>query len=279
MVIEVSHESPTSILSQAQQYNDYGYALVHLFETHPDYYNHYKRMRSTTDTPVLLDNSIFELGKAFDRNKYVTWIESLEPNYYIVPDVLESCDETIQTWKDWMTYQTDCTSSLGNGALKIGVVQGKDWNDLVKCYRFISEHADYVAISFDYKYYEHTGMESITSAGRVLQRWCSGRQRFIRQLIDEGIWRWDKPHHLLGCSLAKEFSFYVDNNIHNIKSVDTSNPIVAGIKGSRYNDSLGLDHKPVQMLADLIDHEVTDSQMENIIYNTKMFKKIIKRHT
>lgn len=277
MFIEVSHESPISVLKGSNLYNDYGYALVHLFETHPEYYNHYRKMRVTTDTPVLLDNSIFELGKAFDRNKYVTWIESLEPNYYIVPDVLENCDETIQTWKDWMTYQTDQTSSLGNGALKIGVVQGKTWNDLVKCYRYISEHADYVAISFDYKYYEHTGVVSTTSAGRVLQLRCSGRQRFIHQLIDEGIWRWDKPHHMLGCSMAKEFKYYVDNNIHNIKSVDTSNPVVAAIKGLRYNETFGLDSKPTTLLADLIDHQFNDDQLELLRYNTSMFKKIIGR--
>lgn len=277
MIIEVSHESPISILNESLEYNDYAYALVHLFETHEIYYKFYKHLTQSTDVPVLLDNSIFELGKSFDPKQYVKWIDKLNPNYYIVPDVLESCDETIDKWNNWMTRWTDRTSALGSGALKIGVVQGKDWNDLVKCYRFMSEHADYVAISFDYKYYEHTGIVTTTSAGGVLQRWCSGRQRFIRQLIDEGIWRWDKPHHLLGCSLAREFTYYVDNNIYNIKSLDTSNPVVASIKGFRYNDTFGLDHKPSTLLADLIEHQFTDDQLEDLKYNTKMFKKIIKR--
>ncbi len=276
MKIEVSHESPISMLG-SDSYNDYGYALVHLFETHPTYFNHYRRLRKQTDTPVLLDNSIFELGTSFEPKEYVKWIEALEPNYYIVPDVLENCEETIDEWGKWMTYYTDNTNYLGGGALKIGVVQGANWNDLVKCYRFMSEQADYIAISFDYSYYEHTGEVATTAAGNKLQLWCSGRQRFIHQLIDEGVWRWDKPHHLLGCSLAREFSYYVDNNIYNIKSVDTSNPIVAGIKGLRYNDTFGLDCKPSTLLADLIDHEPTDDQIEDIMYNTTMFKKIINR--
>jgi hypothetical protein len=278
MKIEVSHESPISILDISKEYNDYGYALVHLFETHLDYYLFYKKLRTETDTPVLLDNSIFELGKSFEPKEYVKWIEKLTPNYYIVPDVLESCSGTIEAWKNWMMYNTDGTSALGNGALKIGVVQGKNWNDLTSCYKFISDYADYVAISFDYSYYEYTGEITTTAAGNKLQLWCSGRQRFIRQLIDEGIWRWDKPHHLLGCSLAKEFSYYVDNNIHNIKSVDTSNPVMAGIKGFKYNDTFGLDHKPSTMLADLIEHEVTGKELERIEYNTKMFKKILRRN-
>ena len=271
MKIEVSHESPISILDHATTYNDYGYALVHLFETHPEYYKFYKRLRKETDTPVLLDNSIFELGKSFEPKKYIKWIEALEPNYYIVPDVLESCNGTIKAWNEWMMYHTDNTSALGNGALKIGVVQGVNWNELVKCYRFMSEQADYVAISFDYSYYESTGEITTSSAGRKLQLWCSGRQRFIRQLIDEGIWRWDKPHHLLGCSLAREFNYYLDNNVYNIRSVDTSNPVVAGIKNYKYNDTFGLDHKPSTMLADLIEHQVTPVERDMIDYNTRKF--------
>lgn len=276
MFIEVSHESPVSMLEQSLDYNDYAYALVHLFETHPRYYNFYKNLTDCSDVPVLLDNSIFELKKAFEPKAYAKWVDKLKPNYYIVPDVLEDCDGTIESWNSWMTHQTDRTSSLGDGALKIGVVQGEDWNDLVKCYRHMSEHADYVAISFDYKYYIHTGTQTTTHAWK-LQRWCTGRQRFIRQLIDEGVWRWDKPHHLLGCSLAKEFRWYVDNNVYNIKSCDTSNPVVAAIKGHRYNEEFGLDHKPSTLLADLIDHEMTDDQIEDLYYNTKMFKKILRR--
>jgi hypothetical protein len=272
MKINVSHESPISILEESMEYNDYGYALVHLFETHPQYYRWFKDMRTQTNTPVLLDNSIFELKKAFDADKYYEWVEKLQPNYYIVPDVLESGVDTIQKWKDWVVNYNDNTD-----ALRIGVVQGRDWNELVKCYNFMKDRADYIAISFDYSYYLHTGVVEDDWADTTLMKFCTGRKRFIHQLIDEGIWCWDKPHHLLGCSLAKEFRYYVDNNIHNIHSVDTSNPIVAGIKGKKYNDVFGLPNKPKTLLADLIDHQVTAQEMECIKYNTDMFKKILNR--
>ena len=273
MKIEVSHESPISILQESLSYNDYGYALVHLFETHPEYYNFFKRLVDTTDTPVLLDNSIFELGKSFDPKKYVKWIDKLQPNWYIVPDVLESASDTMQQWKDWELKFGDNTD-----ALRIGVVQGRDWNELVKCYNFMKDRADYIAISFDYNYYQATGLIEDDWADIKLTKFCSGRKRFIRQLIDEGYWCWEKPHHLLGCSLAREFKYYVNNNIYNIKSVDTSNPVVAGIKGLRYNDDMGLYKKPKTLLADLIEHKVDDTQLEAIYYNTNMFKKIINRH-
>lgn len=272
MLIEVSHESPVSILNESLEYNDYAYALVHLFETNTKYYNFYKNLTDTNKCPVLLDNSIFELGKSFDGDKYAQWIDKLNPDYYIVPDVLEDAAGTIDKWKKW-TREHDVDSN----ALRIGVVQGKSWNELVRCYNYIKDNADIIAISFDYSYYLATGLVDNDVADPTLQKWCSGRKRFIRHLIDEGYWCWDKPHHLLGCSLAKEFRYYVDNNIYNIKSVDTSNPIVAAIHDSRYIDDQGLQYKPKTMLADLIDHEFTDKQFEILQHNTTMFKKILRR--
>ena len=64
----VSHESPISMLEKSRDYNDYDYALVHLFESHPKYYDFFKESL-LMDRDVLLDNSIFELGEAFDNAK------------------------------------------------------------------------------------------------------------------------------------------------------------------------------------------------------------------
>jgi hypothetical protein len=265
MRIEVSHESPISILPKSLEYNDYCYALVHLFETHDSYFNFFKEAK-LLDKEVYLDNSIFELGESFAPDKYAEWIEKLMPNLYIVPDVLEDANGTIEGWLDW-----ERDHSFPH-IRQMGVVQGRTWTDLVECYKFISQAADMIAISFDYSYYQGTGYGM-----NELERNVSGRQRLIKQLIDEGVWNWNKPHHLLGCSLAREFRWYVDNNVYNIKSVDTSNPIVASMHNLKYNDEYALTSKPKALLADMIDHEITDSEMELVEYNTKMFKKILRR--
>ena len=137
----------------------------------------------------------------------------------------------------------------------------------------MSKKADYIAISFDYSYYKYTGI-----GADKLRLWCSGRQRFIQDLIDKGHWNWSKPHHLLGCSLAKEFKYYVDRRITNIRSCDTSNPIVAALKGLRYNGDLGLQEKPSTMLCDLINANVDEDTLELAQYNTTMFKHILGRY-
>ncbi len=269
MRIETSHESPISILDKSLHYNDYCYALVHLFETHDQYYDFFVNAK-LINKEVYLDNSIFELGKSFDPDKYVEWIEKLQPNVYIVPDALEDTTATVNSWIEW---ETKHNTGAAVTCSRMGVVQGKTWTELVECYKFMSQAADMIAISFDYSYYHGTGY-----GHDKLQRFCSGRKRLIKQLIDEGIWNWDKPHHLLGCSLAREFRWYVDNNIHNIKSVDTSNPVVAAMHNLKYDDERGLKDKPSTLLADMIDHQITDDEQELVDYNTSMFKKILRRY-
>lgn len=62
-----------------------------------------------------------------------------------------------------------------------------------------------------------------------------------------------------------------------IRSVDTSNPVVAALHNLRYNGDLGLKIKPSTKLADLIDSDVTDEQMDLVDYNTRAFKEILGR--
>jgi hypothetical protein len=270
--MKVSHESPISILDLSKTYNDFDYALVHLFEIHPVYKQFFKTAKEIHNREVLLDNSIFELGKAFDSEKYLKEIKWLQPNMFIVPDVLENSQETVGSYLEWIQSGKINDTKQTFPTRAIGAIQGKTWQELITCYRFMSEYSDMIAISFDFSYYQITGEGHTT-----LDRYCSGRQRFISQLIEKGIWNWDKPHHLLGCSLAKEFRYYVDNNIHNIVSCDTSNPVVAAIHKFKYDADYGLPIKPTTKLADLIEHNFTSDQLDILKYNTTMFKKIIRR--
>jgi len=266
MKIKVSHESPLSMLDASLKYNDYCYALVHLFESHPEYFNFFQKARELYNKEVYLDNSIFELGETFDPGEYSKWIDKLQPNLYIVPDVLEDTSGTVNAYIDFVKKYPDLPGK------KMGVVQGQSYADLVACYKFMSEHADMIAISFDYSYYVLAGL-----GNNKLERYANGRQRFIQNLIDENIWDWNKPVHLLGCALAREFKYYHERNIFNIKSCDTSNPIMSGIFKLPYNDEWGLDEKPTQKLADLIETTLDEDQLDITLYNLNMFKKILGR--
>jgi hypothetical protein len=274
MTIKVSHESPIALLPESTEYNDYQYCLVHLMEEQEEYKEWFLE-KFQTKVPygeILLDNSIFELKEAFNSEKYAVWCERIKPNYYIVPDVLEDSWATMTKMEEWdKQYGNDLPG------LKIGAVQGKTWTEIVECYRFMTAYADYIAISFDLSMYQVTGASGKIDINPKLKRQMTGRQHLVKRLIDEGWWDWEKPHHLLGASLAREFKWYVDNNIYNIRSLDTSNPVVAGLLGHTYNGDFGLSIKPSTLLADLINAQPDEDAVERIQYNTSQFKRIIKR--
>jgi hypothetical protein len=234
-----------------------------LCDKYPEYYSHFKRCVQN-NIEVLLDNSIFELGVAFDLNRYAEIIKELRPTHYIVPDSLEDTKHTIELYKQFTSTYPDLPG------FKIGVVQGKTYQEIVECYEFMAFNCDYIAISFDYSYYQYTGRGSTK-----LEKMCTGRQRLISDLITHGIWRANKPHHLLGCSLPKEFSIY-KNVTQSIRSVDTSNPIMCGINNMRYAPGLGVNQKPKGLLADNLEIVLTDEQKKLIDFNIMKFREIVR---
>lgn len=256
----ISHEVPIAYLGTSIEFNDYDYCLVHLCDEHPDYLHFYKRSIEM-GREVLLDNSIFELGTAYDAKKFAARIEEIKPTYYVVPDVLENAIGTMASWGNFECEYKDLPG------LKIGVVQGKSVQEIIDCYRFMAFRADYLAISFDYSLYEKLG-----DGSTKLQRQATGRPRLVRILNELGVWDERKPHHLLGCSLASEFKEYRD--IKGIRSVDTSNPIVAAIDGDRYLKDIGLRTKSRTKLADLIEISYDNDTRNLMVSNAAEFRKI-----
>jgi hypothetical protein len=262
----VSHETPISFLAQSRSYNDYDYALVHLFETHPEYYNFFKSSL-LQGREVLLDNSIFELKESFNPEKYAEYVRELKPTYFIVPDVLEDATATMESYTSFRSKYMDLPG------MWIGAIQGKAYDEIAECYAYMSAFADYIAISFDFSWYQQIGKsQSFDPQLQKLERMCDGRQKLIRMLIADGLWNHNKPHHLLGNSLPQEMLHYRD--LPSIRSVDTSNPVIAGIHNIRYIKNYGMRLKPSVMLADLIDHEVTGEEADDILYNVAEYKKL-----
>ena len=258
----VSHESPIDMLDKSRDYNDYDYALVHLFETHPKYYEFFKESL-LMDRDVLLDNSIFELGEAYDNESFAKWVDELKPTEYIVPDALEDMEKTVNQMEEWNKNYRNLPGK------KIGVVQGKTPDELNQCYVYMNEYADVdkIAISFDYSLYEKV----IPHTNKYMS-WMLGRAAVLANMVSAGIINTNKSHHLLGCGLPQEFALYRDYKW--IESIDTSNPIVHGIKGIKYEYG-GLQNKESIKLVDLLDVDITTEQLYDINHNISYFRKYV----
>ena len=97
-----------------------------------------------------------------------------------------------------------------------------------------------------------------------------GRVRFVQGLLKLSQLK-DIKYHLLGCSIPQEFGWY--DNHPQIESIDTSNPIMAALEGTLYDEN-GLTSKPKANMNDHFDIKFEDIQYENILHNTTLFREI-----
>lgn len=262
--MKIAHEAPLSIFNKVQEVTDYDYALVHLFEENEKYFNYFKRALEK-GREVILDNSVFELGTAFNESKFINWIIALKPTYYIIPDVLENAEATVANVKNWVV---DVQPHFG----KIGVVQGKSIEEVIWCYQEIEPLVDKVAISFDYSFFVDEDLNG--KLPTKFHHYMYGRDALLNYMLNIAqCINTEKPHHLLGCGLPQEFESYRDYKW--LDSLDTSNPVVAGLKGIRYNGVKGLEDKPSEKLYTLINSDPTDEQLNKILYNIECFRTIV----
>lgn len=259
--MQIAHECPLILMTDSRGWTDYDYALAHLFRTNKQYYQHFVDSLQL-NRHVILDNGIFETGEAMPMDEYSYWITQLQPTEYVIPDVLRDSKQTIENCERWMStyaHQFSC--------ITIGVVQGRNYDDIIWCYNKLAKLVDKVA--FNYSFYERFI--------KIDNEYMSSRQQLLYMLDQDNILI-DMPHHLLGCPAPQELQAYYGSSKLNqvIKSIDTSNPIVAGLNNIRYNMT-GLNTKLQGKLVDYMDlPEITSEQYDTIRYNVSQFRKWCK---
>jgi hypothetical protein len=103
-MIKVSHELPINMLDRSFEINDYEYCLPHLLDQNEAYRKHFEDAKES-GSYIIMDNSLHELGKAYDTDRLLHWIDVLEPNEFIVPDVWQDQTATLVNAKHWMSVR------------------------------------------------------------------------------------------------------------------------------------------------------------------------------
>lgn len=257
-MIKRYHEAPISVFNAVQSVTDGDYALVHLFEDNPMYYKMFKEAVAQ-GRDVILDNSLFELGKAFDGDRYADWINDLKPTWYIVPDAWKDWKTTVEMFHEFVDNYPDLPGK------RIGVAQGNTWQEVAACYKEIEPLCDMVAFSLDFssEYYKQYKI----NAPYCVAMSC-GRHMVISNLEAADVINKDKPHHLLGCGVPQEVRWY-PGQWKWLRSIDTCNPVVVGMHGVGYNAE-GIFFKPQEKMCNLINEPITEVQYNAIMYNIRM---------
>ena len=101
---KISHEVPRCLLTASPEFNDYDYCLPHLLDIDEEYKQYFIDARDK-GRYVIMDNSLHELGKAYNSQRLLHWIGELEPNEFIVPDVWMQCGQTAAQAKYWKQFK------------------------------------------------------------------------------------------------------------------------------------------------------------------------------
>ena len=258
--MKVSHEVPRCLLTAQYEFNDYLYCLPHLLDEDEDYRNFFLEAKEKGDY-IIMDNSLHELGEAYNHKRLHHWIKELEPNEFIVPDVWMDRTRTCVQAKYWLQFKYPEKTTI------VAVVQGETEKEAMMCYHALV-NLGYKKIAFSYgaSWYNDLAPHPNKDLGKAL-----GRIRFISELYNDGhISDFDKIH-LLGCSVPQEFGWY--KGFKFIESIDTSNPIMAAIDNIAY-DNAGLFKKPKANMNDNYDVKFEDLDYGLILHNTILFRRI-----
>lgn len=248
-MIKVSHETPLCLLEDSRLFNDYDYCLPHLLDQEQGYQDYF--LTSVAQGRyIIMDNSLHELGVAYDEDRLLYWISVLRPNEFIVPDVWQDRTQSVVNARKWAQIK------LPLGVEKVAVVQATTIHEAATCYQTYKD-LGYKKIAFSYgaSYYNDVVPHANKDLGKAL-----GRMSVISALYKTRVIEDNDRVHLLGCQVPQEFGWY--RGFQFIESIDTSNPVMAALEGIRYSNA-GLIEKPKAnmndyffMLSDQVDYNL-----------------------
>jgi hypothetical protein len=263
--VKLSHEVPFCLLEKSREFNDFDYLLPHLMDENEEYRNFFYKSKEM-GRYIVMDNSLHELGEAYNTERLMHWINEIKPNEFIVPDVWEDYAASVRNAKLWAQIE------LPEGVLKVAVVQAKSLHEATLCTQAYKDFGyRKIAYSYGAQYYHDLAPHPNKDFGKAI-----GRFMVINDLINSKILSHTDRVHLLGTASPIEFGLY--KNIKCIESIDTSNPIMATIEGRTYND-LGLSPKPT---ANMNSHQNMQLKgefypevfLEILEYNIRKFREI-----
>lgn len=258
--IKISHEVPFCLLEKSREFNDFDYLLPHLMDENEEYRNFFYESKKM-GRYIVMDNSLHELGEAYNTERLMHWVNEIKPDEFIVPDVWEDKDASVRNARLWSQVE------LPDGVMKVAVVQAKDLHEARLC---VHAYKDFrykkIAFSYGASYYHELCPHPNADFGKAI-----GRFMTISTLYGSGsLTKFDRVH-LLGTASPIEFGMY--RNIKCIESIDTSNPIMAAIDHRPYYH-LGLSTKPTANMNKYQDVSIDFIEEDMLMHNVSMFRRI-----
>ena len=269
-MIKISHEFPKNYYLEGltEDLVDYQYCLAHRFLSDAAYRNYFYKYKDLGGE-VYLDNSLYELGEAFDRSMYMKIICTLKPDYYFLPDVFNQTTSNIESQLSFFK-NADPVSYIDSKP--VAVCHGMTPKDIISSFRILnSALPDYamIAIPFgshawlneedDPKYLRKSKCEN--DSARMAANRGIFLNRYYKTLKKRNI-------HLLGCKGLREIPFI--NCLESadfIRSIDTSLPVASALE----DNEIKMDYKPKFLIDKNFDMPVKNADL--VRKNVEDFRK------
>jgi len=262
--MRVSHEAPIQYMKQIRGLIDYDYCLPHLLDENKEYKKYFQQSKESRRY-IIMDNSLHELGTPYNEERLWYWLNFFKPDEFIVPDFWEDKTKTLVSAKKWLSYK------YPKNTTPVAVVQAKNKQEAFSCYHILKiQGYEKIAFSYGADYYYDEGLSTTPNKDNKFITKAHGRYNVIKELTKKGIISTTDRIHLLGCNIPQEFSWYKDMPF--IETIDTSNPVIHGLAGVKYED-YGLEEK----LPYKVDKFEGESKNWDIaVHNIKKFREFIK---
>jgi len=264
--MKVSHEAPIPYMKQVRGMIDYDYCLPHLLDESDEYLDYFIESKEM-GRYIIMDNSLHELGEPYKEERLWHWLQYLKPDEFIVPDYWQDKTATLVSAKSWLKR------NYPEETMPVAVVQATNRADAHSCYSILKTQGyEKIAFSYGADWYYDEGLSTTSiKSNKYITKAC-GRYNFIKWMYEVNSIKKSDHIHLLGCNVPQEFSWYKDMPF--IKTIDTSNPVIHGLSGIKYND-WGLDNK-VSTKVDKFEGEA--EHWDTAVYNMQKFKEFLPKN-
>ena len=297
-MIKTNSELPITLLEKLnEEVNDFDFVLFHLYKSEPEYKQYFNKLRDEhPERMMILDSSAYEFyvkGEELDLDEYEEAIKELNPDYYVLPDVLMDKDKTITNAQKFKKNQRNIEAYFKNAEMTapepFAVVQGKTIDEFNICLiylmnmgytniaipfhnRFFKEEYDEcdsdIAYAFATSGYNVCTEDVRYAMGRCMWMKHSGKYLLNKLLTNEGIPKYTRIHFLGShCPAEKKYLktlFYKDN-----VTMDTGYPV----KCAMCNRVLGKEKEKPNIIIDNFIHDEVPVEVQNLIKdNINTFK-------
>ena len=296
-MIKTNSELPITLLNRYnEKLNDFDLVLFHLYISEPEYKSYFDILRERhPERMMILDNSAYEFfvkGEELDLGLYEQAIIELNPDYYILPDVLMNKVKTVEgILKFEKTHRRKIEryfEELGESAPEpIAVIQGnniEEFNSCLTCilnmgYKnialpfhnsFFKEEIDECDGDIAYEF-ASSGYNICTEDVRYAMGRCMWMKNYGLSILSPNGKPLYNMIHFLGshCPVEKKYLktlFPKNNNV----SMDTGYPVKLAIEGK----VLGAEKSKPKIIIDDFMYDEFDMRTVRLIEdNINTFKE------